>query len=268
MNKNTLIFITLSVIFGFGAVFIAQNWLENSEQELTEEQVNVVMTTVNISAGTILAKKHLRLAVFPKSIAPAKTIDNLEDSVGKVAKNQLYIGDIVRTERLANQGDGSYLASLITENMRAVTIRVNDVVGVAGFILPGNTVDILNTFQQGGKATTEVILSQIKILAVDQRAASGENKPQLVRAVTVEVNLAQAEILMNARRSGYLQLALRNPIDNKKVLIASEQQVEEVLISEPIVKAESAVKAVSKTPKRQRIELIRGIRQQTVQVDI
>ncbi len=270
MNKNTITFITLSAVFGSGAVFIAKNWLDNSQQELTEEQVKVVMTTVNIPAGTIIAKKHVRLAVFPKSIAPAKTINNLEDAVGKVAKNQLYVGDIVRSERLANQGDGSYLASLISKNMRAVTIRVNDVVGVAGFILPGNTVDILNTFKQDGTATTEVILSQIKILAVDQRASSGENKPQLVRAVTVEVNLTQAEILMNARRSGYLQLALRNPIDNKEVLIASERLINQVLPNEPIVKVktESAVNTVPKTPKRQRVELIRGIRQQTVQVDI
>ncbi|MBA6390713.1 Flp pilus assembly protein CpaB [Colwellia sp. BRX10-3] len=274
MNRNTIAFITLSAVFGLGAVFIAKNWLENSQQELTEEQVNVVMTTVNIPAGTIIETKHVRLAVFPKSMSPEKTINNLEDTVGKVAKNQLYIGDIVRAERLANQGDGSYLASLISKNMRAVTIRVNDVVGVAGFILPGNTVDILNTFQQSGTATTEVILSQIKILAVDQRAASGENKPQLVRAVTVEVNLTQAEILMNARRNGYLQLALRNPIDNKEVLIASEQQDEDVLPPEPIVKvkAESAINTVLKTvPKileRQKVELIRGIKKQTVQVDI
>lgn len=270
MNKNTITFVTISAVFGLGAVFIAKNWLDDNQQKLTEEQVNVVMTTVNIATGTILEAKHVRLAVFPQSMAPKKTINNLEDAIGKIAKNQLYIGDIVRLERLANQGDGSYLASLISENMRAITIRVNDVVGVAGFILPGNTVDILNTFQQGGKATTEVILSQIKILAVDQRAVSGENKPQLVRAVTVEVNLSQAEILMNARRNGYLQLALRNPTDNEEVIIASEQQVADALPAEPLVKvkAEPTAKIIPKIPERQRVELIRGVRQQTVQVDI
>ncbi|MFQ3236172.1 MAG: pilus assembly protein CpaB [Paraglaciecola sp.] len=270
MNKNTITFITLSAVFGVGAVFIAKNWLDNNQQEITEEQVNVVMTTMNIPAGSIIAAKDVRLAVFPKSTAPEKTINNLEDTLGKVAKSQLYVGDLVRAERLANPGDGSYLASLIGENMRAITIRVNDVVGVAGFILPGNTVDILNTFQQERTATTEVILSQIKILAVDQRAAGGENKPQLVRAVTVEVNLTQAEILMNARRDGYLQLALRNPIDNKEVLMASEPLSEAVLPVEPIVNinTESAIETVPNASTRQRVELIRGIRQQTVQVDI
>ena len=266
MNKNTILFITMSIVFGVGAVFIAKNWLNENQQELTEEQVNVVIATINITTGTILEAKHVNLAVFPKSMAPDKAANNLETVIGKVAKNQFYIGDIVRAERLAKQGDGSYLASLISENMRAITIRVNDVVGVAGFLLPGNRVDILNTYQQDGKPTTEVILSNINILAVDQRAASGENKPQLVRAITVEVDLTQAEILMSARRNGYLQLALRNPIDNETAFIASENaEVVEPLVD---VTTEPVTLFVPKTKQRQRVELIRGVRLQTVQVDI
>lgn len=275
MNKNTILFITMSLVFGVGAVLIAKNWLNDNQQELTEEQVNIVISTVLIPTGTIIEAKHVNLSVFPKSMAPKKAAHNLEDVIGKVAKNQFYIGDIVRLERLAQQGDGSYLASLIGENKRAVTIRVNDVVGAAGFLLPGNKVDILNTFQQSGRPTTEVILSNINILAVDQRAASGENKPQLVRAVTVEVDLAQAEILMSARRNGYLQLALRNPIDDKSVAIASDEvavteTTEIVAIPEVKVEevAESPPKLAPKINQRQRVELIRGVKQQTVQVDI
>jgi len=274
MNKNTILFITMSAIFGVGAVLIAKNWLNDNQQELTEEEVSIVIATVLIPTGTIIEAKHVNLTVFPKSMAPDKAAQNLEDVIGKVVKNQFYIGDIVRLERLAEQGDGSYLASLIGKDMRAVTIRVNDIVGVAGFLLPGNKVDILNTYQQDGKPTTEVILSNINILAVDQRAASGENKPQLVRAITVEVDLSQAEILMSARRGGYLQLALRNPIDDKSVVIASETAEPE--IAEPTatpgpkedVASELATKLSPKKHNRQRVELIRGIRLQTVQVDI
>lgn len=275
MNKNTIIFILMSVVFGVGAVFIAKNWLNDNKQNLTEEQVNIVVTTIQIPTGTILEAKHVKLSVFPKSMAPEKALHNLEDVIGKVAKNQFYIGDIVRQERLAEQGDGSYLASLIGKNKRAVTIRVNDVVGVAGFLLPGNRVDILNTHQQDGNPTTEVILSNINILAVDQRAASGENKPQLVRAITVEVDLSQAEILMNARRNGYLQLALRNPIDDNAVLITNEETtdketVEPAIMPELIVDtaAKPAAKLLPKANQRQKVELIRGVRLQTVQVDI
>jgi pilus assembly protein CpaB len=276
MNKNTILFITMSLIFGVGAVFIAKNWLNNNQKELTEEQVNIVVSTIIIPTGTILEAKHVNLAVFPKSMAPDKVANNLEDVIGKVAKNQFYIGDIVRPERLAKQGDGSYLASLIGKNKRAVTIRVNDIVGVAGFLLPGNKVDILNTYQQGDNPTTEVILSNINILAVDQRAASGENKPQLVRAITVEVDLSQAEILMSARRNGYLQLALRNPIDDKSVVIASNdvtgviETTELTAITTPKegVISDLATELSPKTSNRQKVELIRGVRLQTVQVDI
>jgi len=275
MNKNTIVFILMSIIFGVGAVYIAKNWLNDNQQNLTEEQVNIVVTTIQIPTGTILEAKHVKLSVFPKSMAPEKAVHNLADVIGKVAKNQFYIGDIVRQERLAEQGDGSYLASLIAKNMRAVTIRVNDVVGVAGFLLPGNRVDILNTYQQDGQPTTEVILSNINILAVDQRAASGENKPQLVRAITVEVDLNQAEILMSARRNGYLQLALRNPVDDKAELIVNEETTEEeavvpAVMPELIVDATAkpAAKILPKPSQRQKVELIRGVRLQTVQVDI
>jgi len=270
MNKNTIVFILMSIIFGVGAVYIAKNWLNDNQQNLTEEQVNIVVTTIQIPTGTILEAKHVKLSVFPKSMAPEKAVHNLADVIGKVAKNQFYIGDIVRQERLAEQGDGSYLASLIAKNMRAVTIRVNDVVGVAGFLLPGNRVDILNTYQQDGQPTTEVILSNINILAVDQRAASGENKPQLVRAITVEVDLNQAEILMSARRNGYLQLALRNPVDDDAVLIVSEEAVVPAVMPELIVDATAkpAAKILPKPSQRQKVELIRGVRLQTVQVDI
>jgi pilus assembly protein CpaB len=272
MNKQTGLFIVISILFGFGAVYIANNWLDNSQQELDEEQVNVVVTTVALPIGTIIDDKHVRLAVFSKSLLPENTLEQLDDVLGKVVKAPLYKGDIVRKERLAVQGDGSYLASLISTNKRAVTIRVNDVNGVAGFILPGNTVDILNTFIQDGKPTTEVILSQVKILAVDQQAATGENKPQLVRAVTVEVSLSQAEILMNARSQGSLQLALRNPIDNEEVLIASNRIVEPA--AEPVkqavvpAEAEPPVKASKSVKTRQKVEVIRGVRQQSLQVDI
>jgi len=72
MNKNTIIFIIMSAIFGVGAVFIAKNWLDSNQQELTEEQANVVVTTANIPTGTIIQATHVRLAIFPISMVPKK----------------------------------------------------------------------------------------------------------------------------------------------------------------------------------------------------
>jgi len=266
MNKNTMIFITLSAVFGLGAMFIAKNWLNNNTVQLAEDQASVAVANVGIPTGTILEAKHVSLQVYPASMVPDGAISALEGVIGKIAKDRLYRGEIVRDERLATKGEGSALASLITENMRAVSIRVNDVVGVAGFLLPGNRVDILNTFQIKDKIHTEVILANVKILAIDQKAAKSENKPQLVRAVTVEVNLEQAETLMNARSRGSLQLALRNPVDNNEVVLAKvKEEPKEEVKPEP-VKPEPIQVAVVPTRRKQKIEIIRGVAQESVQV--
>ncbi len=101
---------------------------------------------------------------------------------------------------------------MIPEDKRAVTIRVNDVIGVAGFLLPGNKVDVLNTIQYSKtSANTTTILKDIRVLAVDQTAKTQENKPIIVRAVTLEVSPKEAEKLLSAKSKGDIQLVLRNP---------------------------------------------------------
>ena len=116
-------------------------------------------------------------------------------------------------------GEGSTLAALIPENKRAVTIRVNDVIGVAGFLLPGNKVDILSTVKYSEtSASTSTVLKDIKVLAVDQTARTKDNKPIIVRAVTLEVTPRQAEKLLTARSKGEIQLTLRNPHEEEKAV--------------------------------------------------
>jgi pilus assembly protein CpaB len=95
--------------------------------------------------------------------------------------------------------------------MRAITVRVDDVIGVGGFLLPGNTVDILASRKDNQRAVTETILKNIKVLAVDQTANANENEPVIVRAVTLEMTPAQAEVVVKARTEGTIQLTLRNP---------------------------------------------------------
>ncbi len=98
--------------------------------------------------------------------------------------------------------------------MRAITVRVDDVVGVAGFLLPGNHVDIVAARKQNDRATTETILMDINVLAVDQTSNQDKNEPVVVRAVTLEMTPKQAEILVRAREEGRIQLTLRNPTDD------------------------------------------------------
>ncbi|MEW6999551.1 Flp pilus assembly protein CpaB [Colwelliaceae bacterium BS250] len=269
MNKNVAVFILLSIGFGLGAVFLAKSWLDdNNPTDLQEGQVQVVVINVPLLTGSIIEAKHLSLASLPETMVPKGALTSIDSASGMVVKHKLFVGDILHKERIAKKGEGSSLASLIGTNMRAVSIRVNDVVGVSGFILPGNRVDILTTYKRGkDKAIyTEVVLSNIKILAVDQRASNDENKPQIVRAVTLEVNLEQAELLMSAQNKGDIQLALRNPNDESEVAInrlPAEPDGDATTVEQI---ASTEVVSLNSFSNRNKVEIIRGIEKESVQV--
>ncbi|WP_068545744.1 Flp pilus assembly protein CpaB [Thalassotalea crassostreae] len=276
MNKNVALFILLSVAFGLGAVYLANNWLDkNQPKDLQAGQAMVVVVNAPLLTGSIIEAKHLSLNKVPESAVPENSYNKIEDVVGMVVNQKLYPGDIVRSERVNKKGEGSSLASLISSNMRAVSIRVNDVVGVSGFILPGNKVDILTTFNKNDNVYTEVVLSNIKILAVDQKASNDENKPTIVRAVTLEVNIEQAETLMNSQRKGGLQLALRNPND-EAIVSTSTSSSPTPALSESSNDAHSSILpetndsafqiAKKRFDGRNKVEIIRGIEKETVQV--
>lgn len=261
MNKKTMTSILLSIVFGVGAILIARNWLDVNKQAPKENQQFVTVASMTIPNGTVIEAKHVNLEVIPVTMSPDNIIETPEDIYGLIAKETIYVGDILRSERLYMKGEGSTMASLISENMRAVSIRVDDVVGVAGFLLPGNRVDILNTVQNGRVHSTEAILTNIKILAIDQRKAQSENTPQLVRAVTVEVNIQQAEMLMTARSRGSLQLALRNPIDTHDVIFTD--------IAAPITGiTQQKSKPQVNVNKKHKVEVIRGVTKESVQLKI
>src|ERR1700686_4217002 len=114
----------------------------------------------------------------------------------------------------AKEGE-SALAANIAKDKRAVTVRVDDVIGVAGFLLPGNRVDVVATRKDDRTSVipSETILNNIKVLAVDQSAAANSNEPVVVRAVTLEVTPEEAETLLKGKAAGSIQLALRNPLD-------------------------------------------------------
>ena len=271
MNKNVAVFILLSIGFGLGAVFLAKNWLDkNQPTDLKAGQAMVVSVTTTLLTGTVIEAKHVTLTTVPKTMVPQGAITDLEQATGMVVKQKLFSGDILRAERVAKKGEGSSLASLIGSNKRAVSIRVDDVVGVSGFILPGNKIDVLTTYTRDKKVLTEVILSNIKILAVDQRASNDENKPQIVRAVTLEVDLTQAELLMSAQRKGTLQLALRNPNDESDSLdLAELTEVEVIEPFKPIVvnsNEQDGKPMVIDRNRRGKVEIIRGVEKETVQV--
>jgi pilus assembly protein CpaB len=156
---------------------------------------------------------------------PDDAFDASEKTVGKIATFDILRGDIVRGARLSEHLGGSTLASLIAPDKRAISVRVDDVVGVGGFLLPGNRVDVLatkTTNAGSNSATSRTILENLRVLAVDQTAGTDKTQPVVVRAVTLEMSVAEAEALVTAQTEGKLQLALRNPLnlDKKTAAVA------------------------------------------------
>lgn len=226
MAKGKLfLMLFVSILMGTGALLLANNWIQTKQATLTTEsaepqvvevikeepRIARVVAQQHIPLGTKLEAKHVKLEYYPEDLITDKGFGETQQVIGMLAKNEIFEGDVLRRERLAYPGEGTTLAALIAPNMRAVTIRVNDVIGVAGFLLPGDYVDVIYANEKISKART--VLKKIKILAVDQTARTDESKPIIVRAVTLELTPSQAEALITSKSKGDLQLSLRNPND-------------------------------------------------------
>lgn len=252
VKKRGLILIILSLVMGVAAAWTANRWVATQVTSGEAEQgTHVVAAAMAIPYGTKVEGRHVRYVEIPQGIAPSGFFTSIEDVEGKVSTIAIARGEILIADRFADHETGSTLAALVGENMRALTVRVNDVIGVAGFLLPGNRVDVLSSRKTSDRrAETETILRNIKVLAVDQTASTEKNEPVIVRAVTLEMTPDQAEVLVKARTEGEIQLTLRNPLE-------ADQE------PEPVAESKPAPKPVVRQPSRPRnssttVTVIRG----------
>lgn len=217
VKRRGVVLIFLSLLMAVGAAFVANRWVVARvmpDQEIAANSAQVVAAAMSIPFATKVEERHLKLVEMPEGLTPDGFFEEIQDVLGRVSTTNISRGEILVTERFRIHTTGSTLAALVSENMRAVTVRVDDVVGVAGFLLPGNTVDILASRKiRNKRAITETILRNIKVLAVDQTASAESNEPVIVRAVTLEMKPKQAEVLFQARVEGSIQLTLRNPLE-------------------------------------------------------
>ena len=174
----------------------------------------MVAAAVDIPVGTKVDATHLKVVQLPAAAVPQGSYSNPQDLVGQIAQQSVYAGEIILKTRIAKSPPGSPLVALIPKGKRAITIPVNVVAGVAGFVLPGSRVDIIAN--SGGQPKT--ILQDMKVLAIDQTTTAEKDKAVVVSAVTLEVDPVEAEIVVRAMRAGGLQLTLRNPADDTRTV--------------------------------------------------
>lgn len=220
-NPRAFLMIVISIGIGLGAVVLASRWVS---QQATLASSKIVVAAQDIDLGTPLTPQMLKVADWPKGNVPAGATEDIKTLDTRVVKTSLLRGEPVLESKLAPLGATGGLSAVIKEGNRAMTVRVNDVVGVAGFALPGNYVDIVvNTEDESVKADnvnksiSKIVLEHILVLAVAQEQNRDETKPRVVNAVTLEVTPEQAEKLDLARSVGSLSLVLRNQIDTSVV---------------------------------------------------
>jgi pilus assembly protein CpaB len=213
-NRRALWMMALAVIFGLGAVLMASRWLLRQTPTTANR---IVVAAADVSLGQRLTPEMMKSLDWPVDNLPRGALHDASKLVGRVLKTSVLRDEPLSEMKLAPAGTMGGLSALITEGKRAITVRVNDVVGVAGFALPGNFVDILVNTQSSGhgndNAISQIVLERILVLAVAQEVGRDETKPRVVNAVTLEVTPSQAENLDLARSVGTLSLVLRNQVD-------------------------------------------------------
>lgn len=261
-NTKALIMIIVSLLLGLIAVVVAGKWVSDRARI---DASTVLIANHDIDVGTRLSKDMLKETDWPSASKPIGSFQDPVKLEGRVLKSHLVLGEPVLESKLAPIGTSGGLSGVIAEGKRAITVRVNDVIGVAGFALPGNQVDILvNAQDENRKPFARIVLEQILVLAVAQDVARDDTKPKVVTAVTLEVSPQEAETLDLARSIGSLSLVLRNQMDDQSV-DTEGRRISDLLNEAPSVVAtptkERKVVYRRRTPKSQTIAVIRGLHQ-------
>jgi pilus assembly protein CpaB len=222
VRTSTIVMIAFAVLFGLLAVFVAESWL-NQQAELRMKNLEankkplststIVVASKPLRFGNELVPGSLREAAWPEASLPAGSFAKIADLLNggkRVALTAIEPNEPVLNSKITGPGQRATLSAMLRDGLKAVTVRVNDVDGVGGFVLPGDHVDVALTRQvDKTNASTEVILQNVRVLAIDQIADERLDKPAVVKAVTLEVDVVGAQKLSLAVSVGSLSLMLR-----------------------------------------------------------
>jgi len=264
-NRKAVIMIGFSVLMGLVAVILAAKWLGQRASLATSQ---VVVAARDVQLGTALTADMLKTVEWPSNALPDGASTDLKALETRVVRTALQRGEAILDKKLAPVGTRGGLSAVISEGKRAVSVRVNEVVGVAGFALPGNLVDVMvNAKDASDKPVSKIVLEQILVLAVAQEANRDETKPKVVSAVTLELTPEQAERLDLARSIGNLSLVLRNQLDKLAVqtsgvrandLLQTQAAAPEPKAAGPAPAPRRAAKPVPAAAAMPKLEVIRG----------
>ena len=217
MRSRGMLMLFIALIAGLAAVFLATRWMQSQGGA-----GRIAVANTDIELGGRITPEMVRMADWPLGSVPAGAFNEATKLDGRVVTVSMQRGEPLIEGRMAPIGTKGGLSAVVPQGKRAMTVRVNDVVGVAGFALPGTFVDVMvNTQDEGGQrndrdhSVSKIVLERILVLAVAQEADRDSTKPKVVNAVTLELTPKDAELLDLARSVGTLSLVLRNQTDPK-----------------------------------------------------
>lgn len=258
-NKRLILALTGAVICGLLGVMLVTRYISNLQSH-QRDLGNVVVATAEIQVGAKITKEQLALAPIPNGSAPEGAYRTLDQVAGRVAVIPIGIREPITDHKLAPEGEGAGLGVLIPEGYRAMTVKVDEIVGVSGFVQPGSFVDIVAVIVPLGANAAQgpiskIVLQNIKVLASGPKMDSPENErePSSVGAVTVLVTPEQAEKLVLATGEGRLQLVMRNYSDQEDTRTAGANKSSllqgESVVPLPGPTSEKIVEAKPVTPR-------------------
>lgn len=231
MRTSTLLSLLVAVVLAVVAVVGVRSWMQDQQAQLNAERSvgaeaqsnlkQIVVAKAPLRFGDQITPDKIELLTWASSTLPTGSYTTIEEVTGtsedtaRFVLSSMEIGEPVLSSRITSPGQRAKLSTAIEPGMKAVSIRVNDVLGVAGFVLPGDRVDVLLTETKSEQPYTALLLQGVRVLAIDQIADERKDQPSVVRTVTFEVSTEEAQKLTLAASIGTLSLALRNVVSSE-----------------------------------------------------
>jgi len=215
-NRQTLIALGIAIVLGLLAVFLANSFLSGKErQAYAGGTTKVAVAAAPLAYGTDITPDKIRFVDYPNTSLPpgafTKATDLTDPAKKRVALMPIAINELILPNKISAPGQGASISALLPDGMRAATVRINDVSGVAGFIQPNDSVDVLITRNVDSQEVTDVLLQNIHVIAMGHQATDAGGKPISARTATLEVAPIDAQKLALGEAAGSLSLVLRKP---------------------------------------------------------
>jgi len=274
-SRRLFIVMALALLSGLAAAWLALNYLRQPESPIRTvdaAETEVVVAARDLQLGTVLTAEDVKLIGWPGGILPEGYSSSVEEVLGRGVITNVVLNEPLISSKIAVKEAGGGLPIVIPAGMRGVSVRVDDVISIAGFVLPGTRVDVLVTLDQGNQSdnpVTKVILQNMSVLTSGQVIEQGENgEPIQVTVITMLASPEDAEELVLAATRGRIQLALRNTLDMDSVATEGARLNSLVPAQRQVARSSAPRRATPppSTPTRQ-IEVWRGNEVETETLD-